>query len=135
MQCQPLMIWRPVPDKSKFKLKVTGDESLFDVQMDIQPAGQPLTTMSHDDIMGGLAVVPINAGGQCTFDVLLNVLNTPAADKPVVVDIRIVDESNNVVMVSDGAGGTRPAQCASQFTQATGGTAVGIVVVAVAVTQ
>lgn len=132
MNCKPLMIWRPVPDKSFFQASVKGDESLFDVQMDVEMAGQPSTTIPHEDLVPGPAVTPINAGDHGAFDLLLNITTKPAAGKPVIVDLRIVDEDDKVVMVGDGKGGKRPAQCASQFTEATGDTPVGIVVVAVA---
>lgn len=133
MQCKPLMIWRPIPDKSFFQARVSGDENVFVAQLDVECAGQPSTTLPHEDLVPGPAVVPINAGGQCTFDLLLTITGTPPEDNPVIVDLRVVDESGNVVSISDGAGGTRPAECSSQFTDATGETPVGIVVVAVAV--
>src|SRR5262245_9661448 len=130
-QCQPLMIWRPVPDKSFFKASVSGDETVFDIQMDVQFAGETPTRVPHEVMVPGPAVVAIKAGDQCTFDILLNILNAPPDNEPVIVSLRIVDGNNNVVMVSDGAGGTRPAQCASQYTAATGSSPVGIVIVAV----
>ena len=133
MQCKPLMIWRPVPDKSFFQARVTGDETVFDVQMDVERAGQPSTTVPHEELVPGPAVEPVNAGDHCTFDLLLNITGTPPAGKPVIVDLRIVDGNGNVVQVGDGKGGTRPAQCTSQYTEATGDKPVGIVVVAVAV--
>ena len=132
MACQSLMIWRPVPDKSTFQAKVTGDDNFFDVQMDAVCSGQPPTTIPHDELTPGPAEVPINAGAHCTFDLLLNITTKPPAGTPVIVDLRIVDGDGKVVQVGDGHGGTRPAQCASQFTEATGEQPVGIVVVAVA---
>jgi len=132
VQCPPLIIWRPVPDKSLFKASVSGDESVFEVQMDVECASQPSTTLPKEELTPGPATIPINAGDHCTFDLLLNITGTPPDDKPVIVSLRIVDENDVVVMVSDGAGGTRPAQCASQFTTATGNKPVGIVIVAVA---
>jgi len=132
MACQPLMIWRPVPDKSFFQASVTGDENVFDVQLDVAFAGKPPQTIPHEMLVPGPAEIPINTGDHGAVDLLLNITGEPPADMPVIVDLRIVDGNGKVVQVSDGKGGTVPAQCASQFTQPTGENPVGIVVVVVA---
>jgi len=132
MACDPLMIWRPVPDKSFFQASVAGDENVFDVQLDVAFAGKPPQTIPHEMLVPGPAKIPINAGDHGAFDLLLNITGEPLPGTPVVVDLRIVDAAGKIVQVIDGKGGTVPAQCASQFTQPTGANPVGIVVVAVA---
>jgi len=132
MPCKPFIIWRPVPDKSRFQASVKGDDNFFDVQMDVESSSGLSKTIPEDELAPGPAEVPINAGEHATFDLLLNITSKPQAGKPVIVDLRIVDENDKVVQVGDGHGGTRPAQCASQFVDVTGNKPVGIVVVAVA---
>jgi hypothetical protein len=139
MQCKPIIIWRPVPDGSFFRACVKGDESVFNVQMDIESSGKPTKKFTQAQLVKcptavpSPALVPINKGDHFLFDLVLNITSDPPADKPVILDLRIVDKNNNIVQVGDGMGGTRPAQCTSQFTKATGTKPVGIVVVAVAV--
>jgi len=138
MQCKPMMIWRPVPDNSFFRACVKGDEGVFDVRMDVEcsQSSRKLTQaqlVKCPTTVPSPELVPINKGDHCTFDLVLNITSDPPAGKPVIVDLRIVDKDNKVVQVGDGMGGTRPAQCTSQFTKATGAKPVGIVVVAVAV--
>jgi hypothetical protein len=126
------MIWRPVPDKSIFQVRVTGDTNLFDVQMDASCAGQPPKTFVQADLVPGPAVVTINAGDHCTFDIVLNVFQKPTAAQPVIIEVRIVDPDGNIVQVDDGNGGKRNAQCASQFTDVTGKQPASIVAVVIA---
>jgi hypothetical protein len=132
MACSPLMIWRPVPDKSIFQVRVTGDTNLFDVQMDASCAGQPSKTFDQSDLVPGPAAVTMNAGDHCTFDIVLNVFQKPTAAQPVIIEVRVVDANGNIVQVADGAGGSRNAQCASQFTEVTGNTPASIVAVVIA---
>jgi hypothetical protein len=134
-----MMIWRPVPDNSFFRACVKGDESVFDVQIDVESSGQPSKKLTQAQLVKcptavpSPALVPINKGDHFIFDLVLNITGQPPADKPVIVDLSIVDKDSNVVQVGDGKGGTRPAQCISQFTKATGVKPVGIVVAAIAV--
>jgi hypothetical protein len=139
MQCKPVIIWRPVPDGSFFRACVKGDESVFHVQMDVEFSGKPTKKVTHAQLVTcptavpSPVLVPINKGDHALFDLVLNITSDPPAGTPVIVDLRIVDKANNVVQVGDGAGGTRPAQCTSQFTKATGTKPIGIVVVAIGV--
>src|SRR5438874_10768260 len=88
MPCQPFIIWRPVPDKSRFQATAKGDDNVFDAQVTVESSSGLSKTIPLP------AEVPINSGDHAAFDVLLNITSKPPADKPVILDLRIVDKNN-----------------------------------------
>jgi hypothetical protein len=109
------MIWRPVPNNSTFKPKVTlgdpNDNDVFNISIFVT-AGK---TLRHDDIVAGKASSAIPSGDHIVFDVVLTIFHKPA--KPIALDLGIFDSTNKVVQVSDGKGGKRDAECNGTFSE------------------
>jgi hypothetical protein len=113
MACSPLIIWRPIPAGSRFTPKTGGDDSAYDVVVFVTKNGQALPPLRHAEIAAGTAEVPIAAADQLAFDVVLTLMNKPA--KNITLDLQVVDANGAVVNVADGTGGQRPASCSSAF--------------------
>jgi hypothetical protein len=113
MACSPLIIWRPIPAGSRFVPKTGGDDSAYNITVFVTHNGQPATPLRHSEIAAGTAAIEFVAGDEYVFDVVLAIVHTPAQN--ITLDLSVVDANNQVVNVSDGAGGQRPASCSSSF--------------------
>jgi hypothetical protein len=119
MQCGPLIIWRPVPDKSTFKPKVTlGDPSdgdAFNITVFVTVGDQAGVPLRHDDIVAGKAKFDLTGNVDVVFDTVLTVFHK--LTKPIALDLGIFDSANKPIKVSDGKGGKLDAECTGSFDQ------------------
>jgi hypothetical protein len=123
VQCGSLIIWRPIPDTSTFKPKVTlgnpSDTSAFNITVFVTKGDAAAPPLRHDDIVAGKASSVIAKGDQIVYDVVLSIFHKPA--KPIALDLGVFDAANKPVKVSDGAGGTRDAECTGTFSDVPSG--------------
>ena len=109
MNCTNPQLWRPLAAGSKFVIRASGDESLFNIAVGVNVNGRHEATWRHQEIVPGPRTRTIAGDERVTFHVFISVFHEPPASKPVKVNAHIE--------LPDGS--THPTfDCSSSFTQA-----------------
>lgn len=114
MACGSFVFWTPVLGGSVIKMKASGGEQgAFIVVAKVGRNGvaqnPPLT---HEQIIAGVEI-PVNDGDVIGLNPTIILFDD--VDDPVTLTVQVEDGAGNIIDVSDGAGGTRPASCEWQI--------------------
>ena len=110
MACGSLVRWTAIPVGSRFILETQGDDNLFHATATVALNGAAQPNLEHDAIVGGTAILDIDATKQ-KWTIEPVVILTGNASPPIQLFAKVVDASGAPVQVPDGAGGRRPAEC------------------------